>query len=91
MQGRTWGGGEPAYPRGKCSPIRPPVKVMTAHKLRYSDPDFRLIISVYSDFSSDILKEYVQKKPRALEFSIEGRILNLCALCYLFKHKYFRT
>ena len=57
----------------------PPVKFMTAHKLRYSDSDFRLIISDYSDFSSDILKEYVKKKPRVLEFNIEGRILNCCA------------
>ena len=64
---------------------------MAAHKFRYSDSGFRLIISVYSDFSSDILKEYLKKKPRALEFSIEGRILNLCKLSYLFKHRYFWT
>ena len=70
--------------RGKFLPIRPPpVKFMTAHKLRYSDPDFRLIISVYSDFSSDILKEYVKKKPRTLEFNNEGRIINLCAQVFL--------
>ena len=84
-----WGANRRTLPRGKFSPIRPPpVKFMTAHKLRYSDSDFRLIISD-SDFSSDILKEYVKKKPRVLEFNIEDRILNLCELSYLFKHRYF--
>ena len=38
------------------------------------------LLSVYSDFSSDILKEYAKKKARTLEFNIEGRILNFCAL-----------
>ena len=52
----------------------PLVKFMTAYKLRYSDLDFRLIISDYSDFRSDILKEYLKKKPIALEVNIEGRI-----------------
>ena len=78
-------GGEPAYaPRDKFSPIRPPplVKFMTTH-----NSDIQIQISDYSD----ILKEYVNKKPRALEFIIEGRILNLCAFCYLFKHRYFWT
>ena len=69
-----------------CSPT---VKFMTAHKLRYLYSDFTLIISDYSDFSSDIRKKCVKKKTRVLEFNIEGRILNLLALCYLFKHRYF--
>ena len=82
--GAHMGGG-----RTGVRPFAHPVKFMTAHKLRYLDSDFRLIISVYSDFSSDVLKEYVKKKPIALEFNIEGRILNLCAFSYLCKHRYF--
>ena len=31
----------------------------------------------------------MKKNTRAIEFNPEGRILNLCALCYLFKHRYF--
>ena len=38
----------------------PPTSVM--FMTAYPDSDFRLIILDYSDFSSDILKEYVKKK-----------------------------
>ena len=53
----------PPPPHGKFWSIVPPLpfKFMTEHKLIYSDSDFRLIISDYSDFSSNILKEYMKK------------------------------
>ena len=75
---------------GKFSPIRPPPPRQVYDKLRYSVQInyFRLSDS---DFSSDILKEYMKKKPRAIEFNIVGRILNLYAPSYLFKHRYFWT
>ena len=73
------GGGQPRTPppRGKFSPIRPPpVKFMTAHKLKYSDSDFRLIMSVYSDFSSDILKKYVKRNQMPLNLKFVASMTN---------------
>ena len=59
-------GGEPAYAPPPLTNFT--VKFMTAQKIRYSDSDFRLIISDYSDFNSDILKEYVKKKNIDLKY-----------------------
>ena len=71
--GAHMGGGRTGVrpPRGKFSP-----KFMTAHKLKYSDSDFRLIMSVYSDFSSDILKKYVKRNQMPLNLKFVASMTN---------------